>query len=157
MAIDFPAKGAISPLTSAKAVASGLNLGRQSPNFLQVALSRTVVKNQPPDYLQSTQSIVGPVGPYKLQSAKLQRNQQGNLRSVITGVTRDNTGAALGNCRVMLFTTSDKMLVAEMVSDASGNFTFEVLPGGPYFYVCYLVGPPDKAGTSLNTNAPVIV
>lgn len=68
----------------------------------------------------------------------------------ITGVTRDSTGVALGNCVVQLFRTVNDVLVVETTSDANGNFA--ITAGGDGFYiVAYKVGSPDVAGTTLNT------
>lgn len=68
----------------------------------------------------------------------------------IIGVTRDTTGAALGNCVVKLFRTAGDVELATTVSDGSGNFSF-IVGGGQYCYVvAYLPGAPDLAGTSVN-------
>lgn len=70
----------------------------------------------------------------------------------ITGVTRDNTGAALGACTVKLFQTSNDAMIATMVSDASGNYTFWLRDStSNYYVVSYKTGAPDVAGTTLNT------
>ena len=76
----------------------------------------------------------------------------------ITGITRDNAGAALGSCRVELMRTGGDTFVAETISDGSGNFTL-VTPNnsGTFYLVAYKVGSPDKAGTSVNTLTPVPV
>lgn len=73
----------------------------------------------------------------------------------IVGVTRDNTGAALGNCEVELYRRSQDntsmAYVDRTVSDGSGNFSFVVGPGMLYQFVAYQAGSPDKAGVSLRT------
>lgn len=69
----------------------------------------------------------------------------------ISGVTRDSTGAALGNCQVQLFYTPTDTLVNEVTSDASGNYSFRVGPNIACYAVAYLAGSPDRAGTTVNT------
>lgn len=70
----------------------------------------------------------------------------------ITGVSRDATGAALGNCTVKVFRTADDVLVASTTSDGSGNWTAYPTQVGPYYFVEYKAGSPDVFGTSPNTN-----
>lgn len=68
---------------------------------------------------------------------------------VISGVTRDNTGATLGSCVVDLFRTMDDVKVDTTTSDVSGNFFFYTVSGGQYYYaVAYKTGSPDVAGTT---------
>ena len=70
----------------------------------------------------------------------------------ITGVTRDNTGAALGNCEVHLFRTATDVEVDQVTSDASGNFTLNGTGlGQTYYIVAYKAGGTDVAGTTVNT------
>ena len=70
----------------------------------------------------------------------------------LSGVTRDSTGAALGNCDVRLFQTGTDIEVAQTTSDGAGNFSFSLGNNAGYFYlVCYKVGSPDVSGTSVNT------
>jgi hypothetical protein len=69
----------------------------------------------------------------------------------ITGVTRDSTGAAIGNCAVNLYRTWDDTMISETTSDGSGNFTILAPSSGPYYMVAYLPGSPDVAGTTVNT------
>jgi hypothetical protein len=83
------------------------------------------------------------------------RSTLGTLNMTLAGVSRDSTGAALGNCRVMIYRTEDMSFVMETTSDGSGNWSVSLLRGGPFFLVEYLVGSPDRAGTSKNTLAPV--
>lgn len=68
----------------------------------------------------------------------------------ITGVTRDNTGAALGGVTVDLMLTANDQRVDTQVSDGSGNYSFGA-SGGPYYIVAYKAGVPDVAGTTVNT------
>lgn len=71
---------------------------------------------------------------------------------LISGVTRDNTGASLGGCTVKLFGTADDTLREVVMSDANGNYTFSAINDGAlYWTVEYKVGAPDVRGTSDNT------
>jgi len=79
-------------------------------------------------------------------------------RFAITGVTRNNVGATLGNCDVRLFKADTDQLIAITISDGSGNFTFTIGTNeGWYWIEAYLSGAPDRAGTSLRTLAAVMV
>ncbi len=69
----------------------------------------------------------------------------------IVGVTRDSTGAAIGNCIVDLFYTANDVKASTVQSDASGNFSFSVGPNLACYIVAYLAGSPDIAGTTVNT------
>lgn len=75
-------------------------------------------------------------------------------RWVLIGVTRDGGGTPLGTCRVMLFSSFDLSFLMEMTSDGSGNYTFYVVRGWPFFVNAYKTGAPDVAGTSLMDIAP---
>lgn len=81
--------------------------------------------------------------------------QTGTLVWRLTGVSRDSAGAQLGFCTVKVFQTANDEKVAEVVSDATGNWSVEMLRQGPFYLVEYLIGSPDRAGTSLNTLVPV--
>src|SRR3954469_7696551 len=75
-------------------------------------------------------------------------------RIVLTGVTKDSSGAALGGCTVRVFRTADNSYIGATVSDAVGAYAFALPTGGAadqYFVVSYLAGAPDVAGTTLNT------
>lgn len=78
----------------------------------------------------------------------------GRLNMTLSGVSRDSTGAALGNCQVLIFRTANKSFILETQSDGSGNWSVSMLVGGPFFLVEYKVGSPDVAGTSVNTLVP---
>lgn len=71
----------------------------------------------------------------------------------ISGVTKDETGAATGGFTVYLFnmSTGTPVLQDTTVSDASGNYSFSVGSGMNYWAVDYKSGSPDKAGATLNT------
>lgn len=68
---------------------------------------------------------------------------------LITGISRDSVGAVLGNCTVDLY-TNDKVFSNTTTSDGSGNYSFQVADGTKWFIRAYLVGSPDRAGTSKN-------
>lgn len=72
---------------------------------------------------------------------------------VITGVTKDSTGAALGGCTVDLYYTATKVLAQTTTSDASGNYSFNVDKTVSFYVVSYKTGAPDVAGTTVNTLA----
>ena len=84
------------------------------------------------------------------------RAVRGFLNMTLSGVSRDSSGATMGSCRVMIFRTEDKAFVVETTSDASGNWSVNLMRGGPFFLVEYKAGVPALAGTSVNTLAPVI-
>ena len=92
----------------------------------------------------------------------------------ISGQTLDGAGAPLAGCAVHLFYTdavisrfaasggvlpdlsdTSDIEVAEVLSDAGGNYSFIVdsPDGAPsaYYIVAYLPGSPDRAGTTVNT------
>jgi hypothetical protein len=76
----------------------------------------------------------------------------------ITGITRDNAGAPLGNCEVELYRrvadggNTLGQFVERTTSDGSGNFTFRLVGlGQNYQHIAYQVGSPDKAGISART------
>lgn len=72
---------------------------------------------------------------------------------LITGITKDSAGAALGNCTVRLFNAATNTLEQTTVSDGSGNYSFVVNKTQLYFEVAYLTGAPDVAGTTVRTLA----
>lgn len=91
-----------------------------------------------------------PVGPPALRFA---REDYIPALYTLTGITRDNTGAVLGNCVVDLFyATGDKQRYSSTTSDANGAFTFV---GGDnlstFFAVVYKDGGTPVGGTSLQT------
>jgi Concanavalin A-like lectin/glucanases superfamily len=76
----------------------------------------------------------------------------GSHTFLLTGQTKNSSGAALGGCTVRLFRTSDNLLIATTTSDGSGNYSFTVGDGTTAYYaVAYLAGSPDVAGTTVNT------
>ena len=70
----------------------------------------------------------------------------------ISGVTKDSTGAILGNCEVDLFESVGDRFMEETSSDSSGNYYFKSpLRTKNYYVVAYKTGSPDVAGTTVNT------
>lgn len=70
----------------------------------------------------------------------------------ISGVTKNSSGSALGNCVVLLFDASTNIELLTTISDASGNYSFPLGNNtNHYFIVAYLAGSPDVAGTTVNT------
>jgi hypothetical protein len=71
---------------------------------------------------------------------------------IIGGITKSASGAALPGCAVKLYRTSDDVMVASTVSNASGQYSFSVTSPSTLFYCrAYKTGSPDLAGTTLNT------
>lgn len=91
-----------------------------------------------------------PITP-KLPNAPVHERKTATINRVIAGVSRDSVGAILGNCRVLIFRTSDNTLLAELLSDAGGIWRHNTFDPGPFFLVEYKAGAPDLAGTSVNT------
>jgi hypothetical protein len=79
------------------------------------------------------------------------RNIAPTINQAITGVSRDNTGAILPNCKVVLFQTGGEIPTQRTVSDGSGNFRFDNPGTGPFFIVSYKPGAPDVTGATVNT------
>jgi hypothetical protein len=69
----------------------------------------------------------------------------------LSGVTRDSSGAALGNCVVILFLTGDNSFVATATSDGLGNYSFTRGNNLAVFMVAFKNGSPAIAGVTINT------
>ena len=70
---------------------------------------------------------------------------------MISGVTRDGTGAPIPSCVVKLFRTSDDTLVATTSSDGLGAYSFALLDNvGTYYVTAYKAGTPAVAGISVD-------
>ena len=70
----------------------------------------------------------------------------------ISGQTQTCAGAVLGNCVVLLFRTSDNVIIGTTTSDVAGNYSFTVSDGTTaYFLVSYHANVPDVTGATLNT------
>lgn len=92
-----------------------------------------------------------PRGPSNMRRMAFAPRPPVNANRTIAGVTRDSTGAALGGCTVKLFETGTDVLVAQQVSDGSGNYSFTVPGNGTYYELAYKDGAPAVTGASLNT------
>jgi len=73
----------------------------------------------------------------------------------VSGVTKDSTGVALGNCRVVVMETGRMQtdavpIVAETVSDGAGNYSVPVPLNTAYQVISYKQGSPDVAGITRN-------
>lgn len=65
----------------------------------------------------------------------------------ITGVTKDNAGAALGGCTVFLFNNATNTLEQTTISDGSGNYSFVVDKTQNYFTRAVNAGGTVVGGT----------
>jgi hypothetical protein len=75
-----------------------------------------------------------------------------HIQVIISGYTRNATGAILPNCDVHLFRTVDDAEIDQTTSDAAGYYEFRTaIPVERYYAVAYLAGAPDVAGTTVNT------
>lgn len=72
------------------------------------------------------------------------------LSTFVRGTTRDDVGAALGDCTVKLFRTFDDVLIDASVSDGSGNYELRCAGSGPFYVVAYKPGSGDVSGTTVN-------
>lgn len=69
----------------------------------------------------------------------------------LSGVTRNSSGAALGNVSLNVFRSDTEQLVQQLTSDGSGNFTTNPVGLGIKYQIdAYLTGSPDVAGTTKN-------
>ena len=83
------------------------------------------------------------------------------IRYLLSGITRDSAGTALGNCILEVYETVPGTNVSEpkgrlvnmTTSDANGNYNLEVhsRPGATFRVDAYKAGAPDLAGTTKNT------
>lgn len=73
-------------------------------------------------------------------------------RLIITGVTKDSTGAILVSCAVALFRTVDDVFMARVTSDAvTGVYVFPPMGQQGYYTVEYKDGATPVFGSSVNT------
>jgi hypothetical protein len=72
---------------------------------------------------------------------------------IISGITKDETGAATPGFTVYLFKMVDGIptLMDMTVSDGSGVYSFTVNGSDQYWATSYKSGAPDKAGATLQT------
>jgi len=85
---------------------------------------------------------------------------QTTVQFLLSGITKDDTGAPLGNCRVVVFETARLQIdgapiVVETVSDGSGNYAVIVPMNTAYQAIAYKPGSPDVAGITRNDLVPV--
>lgn len=71
----------------------------------------------------------------------------------VSGVTRDSAGAPLGYCVVQIFESATNVWRGSTTSNASGNYKIEIAGDRTIQLkaAAYLPGPPDVAGTTVNT------
>lgn len=77
-----------------------------------------------------------------------------NGRLAISGFTRDAAGGILPGCVVKLFRTADDVLQTTVTSDGNGYYVATTSYADSHYLVVYRVGPPDIAGTTVNTLMP---
>lgn len=70
---------------------------------------------------------------------------------LLTGITKDATGATLGGVTVQCYITAPRTFFSTTVSDGSGNYRAWAPTATACFCVGYKAGSPDVAGTTLNT------
>lgn len=93
---------------------------------------------------------------------KIYDNLQSHTVFTLTGITKTGAGVALGNCRVIAYqsgwrTVADApVVIAETVSDGSGNFTLN-LRNIDYQLTAYQEGSPDLAGITRQDVVPTVV
>lgn len=93
---------------------------------------------------------------------KIYNNVQSHTVFTLTGITKTGAGVALGNCRVIAYQSgwryvdSAPDIIAETVSDGSGNFTL-TLRNIDYQLVAYQEGSPDLAGITRQDVVPTVV
>lgn len=91
---------------------------------------------------------VGPIGVSKRDefiTAYPERN------FVISGVTKDSSGVALAACTVNLFNAVTNSVEQTAVSDAGGNYSFNVDKTKTWYVTAYKAGVPDVTGATVNT------
>jgi hypothetical protein len=79
-------------------------------------------------------------------------------RFTISGITKDETGAAVAGFTVYLFAMVNGVPVLRdrTISGANGVYSFAVNPSDNYWIVDYKSGSPDKAGATFNMLAGVL-
>lgn len=72
------------------------------------------------------------------------------------GVSKSSTGTVLAGATLYLMVQVNNQWqeIQRTVSDASGNFRFDVMSDGPYWIPGYKSGSPDTAGASVNSLQP---
>jgi hypothetical protein len=102
-------------------------------------------------------------------SPLLNRFEQATNLFTIAGQTVTGNGTPLANCRIVVYETgrmavdggayrsgfsSESPVVAEALSDGSGNFTINVPMNVAYQLTGYLEGSPDRAGITRKDVVP---
>lgn len=107
---------------------------------------------------QSGQYTMAPPATILLAYGRQSYNQTDwyKSNSALTGITRDGTGAVLGNAEVVLYSSID-VVIGSQFSDGAGNFSFQNPGTGPFYIVAYKTGSPDVAGTTVNTLLPALL
>lgn len=77
--------------------------------------------------------------------------KQPTAKWLLSGITKDSTGAVLGFCEVELFDTARDVMMQRTTSDVNGAYEFSVSPQLTFYLVAYKSGSPDVAGTTVNT------
>ena len=77
-----------------------------------------------------------------------------NGRLAISGYTRDAAGGILPFCTVKLFRSANDVLQTTVTSDGNGYYVATTSYADAHYLVVYRVGPPDIAGTTVNTLMP---
>lgn len=114
--------------------------------------------------------ILFPLGGAQVMTSQFRRGVPPTLHGVfllpaamqqITGISRDNNGVALAGCTCTLFLVTQDNLDrdiftqwSQLISDASGNYSFQVGNGGRWRVTWDLDGVPIRAGISLKTLTP---
>lgn len=87
-------------------------------------------------------------------------------RWFISGITKDSVGSPLAGCRVVALLTDKDLvnpdilanpIIAETVSDGSGNYSIQVPGVGPFMIYATLAGSPNKAGITLDSVVPTLI
>lgn len=82
------------------------------------------------------------------------RSQGAWANQALTSVALRSDGTPAPGARVDLHLTAGDAKVASAIADASGIFSFYNPGTGPFYFVMYLQGSPDFAGTTVNTLMP---
>lgn len=75
-------------------------------------------------------------------------------RFTLSGVTRDGSGLAVGNCDIKIVRQSDDVVVQRITSDVNGNYSSDALGPGSYQVLAYKAGTPQLVGATINTLQP---
>ena len=155
-----------------------LLLGSTTPDFYettfemcasidQSALMYPFAQTLPRDEIAksgSIKNITAPIVGITMGQHLMEYYCETSQKFLITGVTRDSAGNALGNCRVVVLQTNKitnnidqyaNPYIAETTSDGSGNFSIQVGKNENYQLISYLSGSPDVAGVTINTITPI--